>query len=181
VKPGSYRVAFFVQQPATKRVGGWKEEMRVPHFDNGELAMSSIVLASSIEPAIGNDPFIRNGLRVLPNPYRRFPRAKPVHVYFELYNLTPDAEGKAAFVVEYTTLLRKEKKSGAKKVFSIFGGGAKPSTTLVLEREANAAASMEYIALDLARAGKGDFRLSIKVMDKNSGKQSEEFIDLALF
>jgi hypothetical protein len=181
VKPDSYHVAFFVQQPATNRVGGWKNDVRIPHFGDGQLAMSSIVLASAIEPATGSDPFVRNGLRILPNPYRRFPRAKPVYVYFEVYNLTPNAEGKSEFVVEYTTLLRKEKKSGAKKVFSIFGGGAKPSTTLVLEREANSAASMEYIALDLQRAGKGDFRLSIKVKDKNSGKQSEEFIDLALF
>jgi tetratricopeptide (TPR) repeat protein len=183
VKPDSYHVAFFVQQPATKRVGGWKDDMRVPQFNDGQLAMSSIVLASAIEPAINNDAdlFVRHGLRILPNPYKRFSRAKPVYIYFELYNLTPDAEGKAAFVVEYTTLLRKEKKSGAKKVFSLFGGGAKPSTTLVMEREANATTSMEYLALDLARAGAGDFRLSIKVKEKNSGKQSEGFIDLTLF
>lgn len=183
VKPDSYHVAFFMQQPATKRVGGWKEDMRVPQFSDGQLAMSSIVLASSIEPATANDAdlFVRHGLRLLPNPYKRFPRAKPVYIYFEVYNLTPDAEGKSAFVVEYTTLLRKEKKSGAKKVFSIFGGGAKPSTTLVMEREANAATSMEYLALDLARAGSGDFRLSIKVKEKSSGKQSEGFIDLTLF
>jgi hypothetical protein len=181
VKPDSYHVAFFVQQPATKRVGGWKEDMRVPQFDGGQLAMSSIVLASSIEPAAGDDPFVRHGLRILPNPYRRFSRAKPVYVYFEVYNLTPDAEGQSAFVVEYTTLLRKEKKSGTRKVFSMFGGSAKPSTTLVLEREAGTATSMEYLALDLARAGKGDFRLSIKVKDMHSGKQSEGFIDLALF
>jgi tetratricopeptide (TPR) repeat protein len=181
VKPDSYHVAFFVQQPATKRVGGWKEEMRVPQFNDGQLAMSSIVLASSVEPATGDDPFVRHGLRILPNPYRRFPRAKPVYVYFEVYNLTPNSEGKSAFVVEYTTLLRKEKKSGAKKVFAVFGGNSKPATTLVLERETNTATSMEYLALDLDRAGKGDFRLSIKVKDKNSGKESEEFIDLALF
>jgi hypothetical protein len=124
---------------------------------------------------------VRHGLRLLPNPYKRFPRAKPVYVYFEVYNLTPDTEGKSTFVVEYTTQLRKEKKSGAKKVFSIFGGGAKPSTTLVVEREAHATTSMEYLALDLQRAGTGDFRLGIKVKDKNSGKQSEGFIDLTLF
>ncbi len=181
VKPDSYHVAFFVQQPATKRVGGWKEDVRVPQFNDGQLAMSSIVLASSVEPATGDDPFVRHGLRILPNPYRRFSYGKPVYVYFEVYNLAPDAEGKSAFVVEYTTLLRKEKKSGAKKVFSMFGGNAKPSTTLVLEREAGATTSREYLALDLARAGKGDFRLSIKVKDKHSGRQSEGFIDLALF
>jgi len=181
VKPDSYHVAFFVQQPATKRVGGWKDDLRVPRFDAGHLAMSSIVLATSIEPATGNDPFIKNGLRVIPNPYRRFPRQKPVYVYFEVYDLARHGEGKAAFVVEYTTLLRKEKKRGAQKMFSVFGGNAKPATTLILEREADSSASTEYLALDLDRAGSGDFRLRIKVKDKISGKQSEGYIDLALF
>ena len=128
-----------------------------------------------------NDPFVRNGLRILPNPYKNFPRTKPVYVYFEVYNLMADAAGKSSFTVEYTTLLRKEKKSGTKKVFSIFGGDSKPATTLVTEREVEATTSTEYVALDLERAGKGDFRLSIKIRDKNSGKQSDAFIDFALF
>jgi hypothetical protein len=182
VKPDSYHVAFFVQQPATKRVGGWKNDLRVPRFDEGRLAISSIVLASAIEPvSANNDPFVRNGLRILPNPYKRFPHAKPVYVYFEVYNLMANAEGRSSFAIEYTTLLRKEKKSGAKKVFSILGGDSKPATTLVTEREVEATTSTEYVALDLERAGKGDFRLSITIKDKNSGKQSEAFVDLALF
>jgi hypothetical protein len=50
-----------------------------------------------------------------------------------------------------------------------------------MEREAEGATSVEYLALDLNKAGVGDFRLSIKVKDKNSGKQCEGFIDLTLF
>jgi hypothetical protein len=50
-----------------------------------------------------------------------------------------------------------------------------------MEREANETTSAEYLALDLNKAGAGDFRLSIKVTDKNSGMQSEGFIDLTLF
>lgn len=181
VPPDSYHVAFFVRQPATRQIGGWKETMRVPKFEEGQLAVSSIVLASSIEPAEGASPFIRNGLRVLPNPSKTFARDKPVYVYFEVYNLAPGAEGKFSFVVEYNTLLRKEKKTGAKKVFSILGSGSKPATTLAVERQAEASTSVEYLALDLERAGRGDFRLSIKVKDKNSGKQSDGYVDFTLF
>jgi Tfp pilus assembly protein PilF len=181
VPPDSYHVAFFLRQPLTKRLGGWKEDLRVPDFNAETLAISSIVLASSIAPASAGDFFVRNGLKIVPNPSKRFPRAQPVYVYVEVYNLTPHAAGKSSFIIEYTTLLRKEKKSGTKKVFSIFGDKTKPSTTLSMEREAEGATSVEYLALDLNKAGVGDFRLSIKVKDKNSGKQCEGFIDLTLF
>jgi hypothetical protein len=181
VKPDSYHVAFYVRQPATERLGAWKDALRVPKFSEDRLDMSSIVLASSVTPADGGDPLAKNGLRITPNPFKYFPRSQPVYIYFEIYNLQPDAEGTSSFVIEYTTLLRKAKKTGAKKVFGLFGSKSKPSTTLVAEREAKGSSSAEYLALDLGRAGKGDFRLSVKITDKKSGQQSEGFIDFALF
>ncbi|MDZ7344579.1 MAG: GWxTD domain-containing protein, partial [candidate division KSB1 bacterium] len=169
VKPDSYHVAFFVKDLATPRIGGWKKDMRVPKFWENELAVSSIVLASSMAPATGNEPFVKNGLHIVPNPAKRFDRSQPVYVYFEVYHLTPDSEGKSSFVVEYTTLLRQETQSGAKKLFAIFGSGVKPATTVITAREADRTTSAEYLALDLSSAGRGEFRLAIKVRDKNSG------------
>jgi tetratricopeptide (TPR) repeat protein len=180
VQPDSYHVAFFVRQPATNRLGGWKDEMRIPRFDGGGLAMSSLVLASSITPASDGEVFTKNGLRIIPVPSKRFARQQPVYVYFEVYNLVPDAAGKSSFVAEYTTTLRKEKKSGAKKVFSVLGSKTKPATTLAMERDANGTTSTEYLALDLNKAGAGDFRLSVRIKDKKSGRESEGFIDLTL-
>ncbi|MDZ7344578.1 MAG: hypothetical protein ONA90_08680, partial [candidate division KSB1 bacterium] len=181
VPPDSYHVAFYVRQPATQRLGAWKDAIRVPSFSEDRLEMSSIVLASSVTPAEGNDPLAKNGLRITPNPTKYFSRSQPVYLYFEIYNLQPDAEGTSSFLIEYTTLLRKAKKTGAKKVFGLFGSKAKPATTLVAERQAQGRTSAEYLALDLSRAGKGEFRLSITVKDKHSGLQSEGFIDFALF
>jgi tetratricopeptide (TPR) repeat protein len=180
VKPDSYHVAFFVKDLANPRIGGWKEEVRVPEFPENQLVMSSIVLASSITPATGVEPFVKNDLRIVPNPSKRFDRSQPVYIYFEVYHLLPDSEGKSSFVIEYTTLLRKEKKSGAKKLFAIFGSGAKPATTVVTERQAESTTSAEYLGLDLSSAGKGEFRLSIKIKDKNSRKQNEGFVDFIL-
>jgi tetratricopeptide (TPR) repeat protein len=180
-KPDSYHVAFFVRQPAAQKLEGWKEDFRLPDFSENELAISSLVLAAAIAPASGSESFVKNGLQISPNPSRRFERTQPVYVYFEIYGLTPNAEGKSSFVIEYTTLLRKEKKAGAKKLFALFGSGAKPATTLTVERQADNTTSVEYLALDLGEAGKGEFRLSIKVTDRRSGKQKEGFVDFALF
>ena len=180
VQPDSYHVAFFVRQPATNRLGGWKDEMRIPRFDESTLAMSSLVLASSITPSTEEGLFTRNGLRIIPAPAKRFARHQPVYIYFEVYNLTTDGEGKSSFQVEYTTLLRKEKKSNTKKVFSMLGSKSKPATTLAIEREAAGATAIEYLALDLNKAGAGEFRLSVTIKDQLSGKSSEGFIDLTL-
>ena len=180
VQPDSYHVAFFVRQPITNRLGGWKDEVRIPRFDESTLAMSSLVLASSITPNTEAGLFTRNGLRIIPVPAKRFARQQPVYVYFEVYNLATDGEGKASFQVEYTTLLRKEKKSNTKKVFSILGSKSKPATTLSIEREATGTTATEYLALDLNKAGTGEFRLSVKIKDQISGQKSEGFIDLTL-
>jgi hypothetical protein len=180
-EPDSYHVAFFIRQPATQRLEGWKQDINFPDFSKNELAMSSIVLASDIAPASGSGSFVKNGLRITPNPSRRSKRKEPVHVYFEVYNLAPNAEGNSSFSIEYTALLQKEKKSGTQKLFSLFGSGDKPATTLVVERQAEAATSVEYLALDLGKAGEGDFRLSIKLTDRHSGKQTTGFIDFTLF
>lgn len=180
VQPDSYHVAFFVRQPITNRLGGWKDEVRIPRFDESTLSMSSLVLASNITPSTEDGLFTRNGLRIIPVPAKRFARNQPVYVYFEVYNLATDGGGKSSFQIEYTTLLRKEKKSATKKVFSILGSQNKPATTLSIEREATGTTAIEYLALDLNKTGAGDFRLSVAVKDQLSGKTSEGSIDLTL-
>jgi hypothetical protein len=181
VKPDSYHVAFFMRQPATQNLGGWKEKIHLPQFSENDLAISSIVLAASITPAADDGLFVKNRLRVIPNPSRSFARSQPVYVYFEVYNLTPDAQGKFSFIAEYTVSLIKKKSTGVKKLFSAFRSDVKPATTLVVERQADDTTSVEYLALDLSRSGAGEFRLNVKVTDRYSKNQSEGFIGLMLF
>ncbi len=179
--PDSCHAAFFIGEPAGRRLGGWKGDVRIPAFSELDLEMSSIVPAHTISPAVGtDDAFFSHGLHLVPNPSRRFARSQPVYVYFEVYNLAPDESGITSFRIEYTVSKRKRKKP-IKKRLSIFGSSDKPVTTVAVERNGETPTSAEYLSLDLSRVGRGDFRLDIKVKDQQSGEESEGSLDLTLF
>ena len=54
------------------------------------------------------------------------------------------------------------------------------TTMLAIERQTETPVSKEYVSLDLSRVGRGDFRLSIRVRDLNSGEDLERTMDLTL-
>ena len=180
VAPDSCHAAFFLGEPDRRHLGGWKGGIRVPDFSDSSLAVSSIVPAYTVRPAEASGGSARDGPHLTPNPSVRFKRSDPVYIYFEIYNLTRDAYGLTSFVVEYT-VSRSRKGRGDRRRFSIFGRGGKPTTSVAVEGRGDSPTSIEYLALDLGRAGRGDFRLNVRVTDGNSGLQAEETLDLVLF
>ena len=180
VTPDSCHAAFFLGEPDRRRLGGWKGGIRVPNFSDSTLAVSSIVPAYTVGPTEASGGSVWDGLHLTPNPSVRFKRSDPVYVYFEIYNLARDAYGMTSFVVEYT-VSRPRKGRGDRRRFSIFGRGEKPATSVAVEGRGDSPTSVEYLSLDLGRAGHGEVRLNVRVTDRNSGLQAEEALDLVLF
>ena len=175
----SCQAAFFLRPSSKSLLGGWKGGIRIPEISSTELDMSSVVPAYEIDPdKETEDVFSSRGIHMVPNPSRRFPRKEPVYVYFELYNLTPSESGLTSFEVEYTLTQLRHK--GIRKLLSIFGSGKKPTTAVSVERLGETRDSAEYLSLDLSRAGRGDFRLDIKVKDRNAGTEKETSLELVL-
>jgi GWxTD domain-containing protein len=178
-EPDSFQAAFFIRPSKGSLMGGWKGGIRVPEISSTELDVSTIVPAYVVDPDKEADPaFSSRGIHIIPNPSRRFPRKDPVNVYFELYNLTPSAGGTTAFEVEYT--LTRLKHKGIRKLLAIFGTGKQAATAVSVDRIGETPDSIEYLSLDLSRAGKGDFRLDIKVSDKHAGTEKEASVELTL-
>ncbi len=172
VAPDSYRVAFHAKPENTDLLADMSGvKINVPDYSPSVLALSDVVLAFNVAPTANVDKFSRNGLQVYPNPSRNFPLAKPLYIYFEVYHLTRDAEGRTNFTIEYT-MSREQKKRGVKSAFGLFGGDRKPAITSRLERQGNAAFSPEYLAIDASRLEKGEYRLAVKVIDAASKKTS---------
>ena len=104
-----------------------------------------------------------------------------MYVYFEVYNLTPDEFGTTSFVIEYTVAkIEKETKTVLEDLLRIFGSKDKPTTSVAIEHLGDTPDSAEYLALDLSNAGKGDFRLNVRVKDLHSGEEKQAFLDLEL-
>lgn len=173
--PDSYLVAFHARQidvtPA--RLAGFNGGMRVRNLSGNELLLSDLVLAFSIEPAAGRGVFVRNGLQIVPNPYKSFDRQKPVMLYFEVYNLQPDARGRTAYTIDYTVELLEKKRSTLGKIGGVFGGGSKSKISLSAEREGGEATAIEQIGLDLSKVEAGEFELVVTVKDRHAGKEAK--------
>lgn len=172
VAPDSYRVAFHSRPEKTDLLADLSGmKLNVPDYSPPGLALSDVLLAFNITPATQADKFTRHGLQVYPNPTRNFPLTKPLYVYFEVYHLTSNAEGKTNFMIEYT-MSREQKKGGVKRAFGLLGGDRKPAITARVERQGHAAFSPEYLAIDAGRLEKGEYRLTVKVVDTESKRTS---------
>ncbi len=177
--PDSGHAAFFLRPSRDNLLGGWKQNVRIPDFSETNLDMSSVVPAHVIradeEGAAG---FNLRGIHAVPNPSLRFSRKDPVYIYFELYNLTPDERGTTSFEVSYG--LTRLKRKGIKRLLRIFGSGEKPGTTVTVERIGDSPNTRESLALDLNKAGSGEFLLNVRVRDIHAGTQREKSVELVL-
>lgn len=170
--PDSYRIAFHARlaKATPVRVGGFSFELALPDYNSGGLVLSDLLLAFAVAPATSAGPFVRNGLALLPNPYKQFSLSQAVQLYFEIYNLTLNPEGRAQFMLEYTVQALKGKSGG---FAGLFGGGDKTKISLTFEREANSRDTFEQTGLDLSAAKPGEYELTVKVTDRTSGASAE--------
>ncbi len=177
--PDSSHAAFFLRPLRGNRLGGWKQDVRIPHFSETDLEMSSVVPAHVIWPDVeGNEGFNVRGLNAVPNPSLRFSRKDPVYIYFELYNLTPDLRGTTSFDISYG--LTRLKQRGVRRLLRIFGSGKKPATTVSVSQLGDTPDTREYRSLDLSKAGSGEFLLTVRVRDNHAGAEREKTVELVL-
>lgn len=100
VVPGEYELAVTLAMPGVAELG-LRSDLTVPSYANdAEPAMSSIELASTIARAAEGDDFVKNGLRVVPNPDAFYGAGAPlVSYYAEVYN--PPDEGETYTLLAY--------------------------------------------------------------------------------
>ncbi len=173
VEPDSYNVAFFINPQKTEYVGGYKFGEQIDNFNTGQLMMSSIELASHIEPSVENDVFVKNGLKVTPNPYRQYHRSDPMNIYFEIYNLSKNPAGNTEFSIEYTLTSINLDRSGLQKLLGFFTGANKASVTIRADRQGDSSTSVEFLAIDVTRYQAGEYELKVKVTDELTGDSFE--------
>ena len=130
--------------------------------------MSGIELAGEIAPAKGEGKFVKGDLRVIPRPSRAFGQGQNVNVYFEVYNLRPDAQGQTRFRVDYTVKGQKE----GKGPFSLAGLGRLigrsekgGEVTISYDMAGKGTKDAVHAGLDLSSGGTGDYTLQVMVTD----------------
>ncbi len=87
--PGKYHLKFVVRENQTGRMGSFETDLDVPDLKAQPLKMSSIVLASQIQPAKKGatpSPLIHDGSEIIPNVTHVFSSAQRLRLYYEVYD-----------------------------------------------------------------------------------------------
>jgi VWFA-related protein len=87
--PGKYHLKFVVRENETGLMGSFETDFEIPDLKSRPLKMSSIVLASQLQPAKKSsapNPLIRDGSEIIPNVTHVFSSAQHLRLYYEVYD-----------------------------------------------------------------------------------------------
>jgi VWFA-related protein len=87
--PGKFHLKFVVRENQTGRMGSFETDLDVPDLKTQPLKMSSIVLASQLEPAKKGStlsPLVRDGSEIIPNVTHVFSSGQHLRLYYEVYD-----------------------------------------------------------------------------------------------
>ena len=86
---GKYHLKFVVRENQTGRMGSFETDIEIPDLKSQPLKMSSIVLASQIQPAkknAGSNPLVRDGSEIIPSVTHVFTAGQHLYLYYEVYD-----------------------------------------------------------------------------------------------
>jgi VWFA-related protein len=84
--PGKYDLKFVVRENQTGRMGSFEATITLPDLKKAPLKMSSIVLASTLQPSKKDDPLVRNGQEYVPNISHVFRQDQHLYLLYEVYD-----------------------------------------------------------------------------------------------
>lgn len=118
--------------------------------------------------------FVKGKLRVIPAPSRAFEVDQSVFVYFEVYSLKPDAQGRTRYRVDYTVRSRKGVGDLVLAGLGQLIGRSQKGDEVTVSYESGGEATQEAIhtALDLRKGKEGDYTLRVTVTDLNAGAKA---------
>ncbi|MBX7150287.1 GWxTD domain-containing protein [bacterium] len=182
LSPGKYVMAVEVRNNEKDRVGIYQFVVSVRDYSADTLTVSDIELAQYVDNTLVKDKFVKpqSTLKVVPNPAAGILKNKPLTVYYEVYNLTVNNEGKSSYQVSYSIKMLDTDQSFLSSIAGIFSSSKDASTTSVTVKEGKSTSEKEYIGFDISELPKGVARLEIKVKDLLSNKETVSGINLTI-
>jgi hypothetical protein len=157
----------------------------VPNFNTGDLLLSDILMAYRIEETPNGQPlspseFVRHGLSIRPAPWGVYAVKQPIYLYFEVYNLAPDAGGATRYEVETVLVEKTEAKGLERLIQQAFGQRQAQGVSTGFESTGTARDESQYVILDASLEQTGNYIVVLRVTDLVSGKTVESRRDLFL-
>ncbi len=179
--PGNYIAAIRIVNNDKEQTGVYQIPVHVKSYASSDINISDIQVASrTAMPPVG-EKFIKPGTRteVVPNPIAEVSRQNPLILYYEVYGLTLDADGKSRYSVSYEIRNKEVKRNIFQAIGSIFSKNEK-SMKQTTTRTGESTRSVETIGFDVSSIVPGNITMEITVRDLISGKESFELREVTL-
>jgi GWxTD domain-containing protein len=144
-----------------------KDTIKVPGYPKTSLCASDIMISAVDTKAKGNGKKWNN-YYLLPSPTNKWSLKRPINIYYEIYNLKKNQDGKTLFRLEYAFRF---KGSNENVISQIFSKENNEVVSTEYSKSGKEAISNEFISFDLSRLSPGYYILEITVKDINTNKE----------
>jgi len=169
--PGPSKLAFLFADGGSERA--FQDELRIEGFPAApkQLFMSDLQLATSVGPVPETlpeslRPYVKGDLLVRPLSKTEIDKSRPLHLYFEAYNLTLNGQGQAKYKMTYKV---KSEKGFLGRLFS--GGGTAISSSF--QQNTTDRTMAYHLAVDLKKLKPGRYRVEIHIEDLTAGTKTQ--------
>jgi len=148
--PDSVRIAMMARPLGSDMVAAWDVQARLPAFPAGLPLLSDVeyLLPSGSKSSIEID-----GLKVIASPFDAVPRSRPLYVYWQMYNLTKDIDGKTAWRSRVLLTPGEE------------GPGEKSVVMYQKDHAGDDESAAELAKIDLVAFAAGSYTVTVEVTD----------------
>ena len=104
--PGKYHLKVVVRENEAGRMGSFETDFTIPDLKSTPLKMSSIVMASQLQPVTKKDagnPLAQSGQQIVPSVTRVFSSKQHLYLYYEVYDPAKEAAGETSAAAEKVT------------------------------------------------------------------------------
>lgn len=177
IPPGPHQFAIQITDLQSRRMGVARQPLHVQIYDPEQLAMSDIRLAVNIQSTT-DGRFVRGGRRLIPNPAGIFTGMRPVALYFEVYHIRKNQQGRTSITIEYSVFPL----TGAASPTIIFVGSSPGRIeqgrefSLIQEEEGTEETLRRDTTIEMINADAGRYALQITVTDHNRNESVEKTV-----
>ncbi len=181
-RPGAYRSVVSLRDSLSQKYGIFTAPLDISDYSTDQMLLSDIKPAASIVPADATGLFVRNGLFITPHPARLYSRATPVFIYYEIYNLGRDAEGRTSFRTELEIAAREPRRNVILRFLTALGRMVSQRSDdqaayVTFEDSGTSADDFKFTSIETEDLVPGTYTLTLTVTDLHSEQTDTKTVD----
>lgn len=184
-QPGTYRSAVSLRDSLSQKYGIYTAPLQISDYSADRMLLSDVKLAASIVPTDAAGLLVRNGLFITPHPARLYSPATPVFIYYEIYNLERDAEGRTGFRTELEIAAREPSRNVVLRFLTALGRMVSQRSDdqtayVTFEDSGTSSDDFKYTSIETADLDPGTYTMTLTVTDLHTGQKDVKTVDFVV-